>query len=706
MSDTHPHVEYPRTQTENLIVIVSDHSQVKFGPGFEVLELTTGFESRWIRIRNLPLGLKPDNVSQLLVPFGQVTELRYMEGARTAKAQFSDLSEAVQAAAVLNGARAFDCTISASLSTGHSVFARSTVQDATVLLMWEPSGRVGYAGYDTLEAANAAIAAADGPMGSSIVTTSLHRGLPSIGAFTVRFHGLPPTTGAEEVKRLANSEDVMLERPNYLSSELALKIVREQLQPFDEYTFELVPPSTRERVFRAFTTFSSPQIAAAATEYLNLQRPGFLRRCKFLAHHIKTITYSISEDRFVKIERDLRNLRDLCPVRYRPGTSLKFGRRPGFPCHIRVSGESLGELRSLKAEIEALLYGEIVKDDGKPVWDRFFSQFVGKAYLDRLKIEHPSISIRCNAARRLIIVFGSSFGRRAVRDQILRKVADLKRQKIRTIPLAGRFIGLFMSADLIALQRRLGPENVVLDLLGRSLKVRGDDHAFELAQEAVRRADPGRRGCGGTAECPVCFSEPTHPVTLECGHAWCKACLTDYLVAAAENKLFPLTCLGAEASCPALIPITTAQELLPAAEFDALVHASFTTYVHSRPEQFFYCPTPDCTQVYRAATQSTVLQCPACLVRICPVCHTEYHDGFDCVDRNVGGGEQRFKEWSRDHDVKNCPGCKVPIERSEGCNHLTCTRCHTHICWVCLKTFPKGQGVYDHMRAEHGGIGL
>jgi hypothetical protein len=56
--------------------------------------------------------------------------------------------------------------------------------------------------------------------------------------------------------------------------------------------------------------------------------------------------------------------------------------------------------------------------------------------------------------------------------------------------------------------------------------------------------------------------------------------------------------------------------------------------------------------------------------------------------------------------VKNCPGCKVPIERSEGCNHLTCTRCHTHICWVCMKTFPKGQGVYDHMRVEHGGIGL
>jgi predicted aldo/keto reductase-like oxidoreductase len=37
---------------------------------------------------------------------------------------------------------------------------------------------------------------------------------------------------------------------------------------------------------------------------------------------------------------------------------------------------------------------------------------------------------------------------------------------------------------------------------------------------------------------------------------------------------------------------------------------------------------------------------------------------------------------------------------------MTCSRCHTHTCWVCLETFPQGQGIYDHMREFHGGIGL
>lgn len=32
---------------------------------------------------------------------------------------------------------------------------------------------------------------------------------------------------------------------------------------------------------------------------------------------------------------------------------------------------------------------------------------------------------------------------------------------------------------------------------------------------------------------------------------------------------------------------------------------------------------------------------------------------------------------------KNCPYCHVPIEKSSGCNHMTCTRCRHEWCWVC-----------------------
>jgi hypothetical protein len=37
---------------------------------------------------------------------------------------------------------------------------------------------------------------------------------------------------------------------------------------------------------------------------------------------------------------------------------------------------------------------------------------------------------------------------------------------------------------------------------------------------------------------------------------------------------------------------------------------------------------------------------------------------------------------------------------------MTCIKCQTHICWECLATFPKGDGIYEHMRQKHGSIGL
>ncbi|KAJ3792478.1 hypothetical protein GGU11DRAFT_693393 [Lentinula aff. detonsa] len=143
--------------------------------------------------------------------------------------------------------------------------------------------------------------------------------------------------------------------------------------------------------------------------------------------------------------------------------------------------------------------------------------------------------------------------------------------------------------------------------------------------------------------------------------------------------------------------------VVTAAKFDSLAEAAFEAYIHERLDEFHYCPSPDCMQVYRPAPSGNTLQCPSCLLHICPQCHVEQHDGIDCPDHD--GGVHLFNEWIKTHNVKNCPSCKVPIERAEGCNHVTCICCRTHICWVCMQTFPRGDGIYNHMRAEHGGIG-
>ena len=304
-------------------------------------------------------------------------------------------------------------------------------------------------------------------------------------------------------------------------------------------------------------------------------------------------------------------------------------------------------------------------------------------------------------------MFGPSQKRRRVRTAILEKIARVCAQQVWVIPVPGRHIALFMSAELMELQESLGKENVDLNLREHTLTIRGNEKAFESAQRAVHQVeqqyvDSRRRNID---ECPVCFNEVVSPIRLSCGHTWCKSCLSNYLLASVDNKMFPLTCLGNEATCSQPLSITVARDILPANDFDAVANASFTAYLYAHTEDFYYCPTADCSQIYRATAQDTILQCPSCLVRICPKCHVEAHDGISCAQRDVGG-EELFHKWMEAHDVKVCPGCKTSIERIAGCNHITCTRCQTHICWVCMKTFVKGEGIYDHMRMAHGGIGL
>lgn len=53
-----------------------------------------------------------------------------------------------------------------------------------------------------------------------------------------------------------------------------------------------------------------------------------------------------------------------------------------------------------------------------------------------------------------------------------------------------------------------------------------------------------------------------------------------------------------------------------------------------------------------------------------------------------------MKEDPNNH--KLCPSCSSPIEKANGCNHMTCWKCKTHMCWRCLQMFPTGKEVYDH----------
>ena len=72
------------------------------------------------------------------------------------------------------------------------------------------------------------------------------------------------------------------------------------------------------------------------------------------------------------------------------------------------------------------------------------------------------------------------------------------------------------------------------------------------------------------------------------------------------------------------------------------------------------------------------------------------HSGLSCKEYD----EEHAKttELWKQSNTKPCPKCKAPIEKNEGCDHMTCAKCKYEFCWLCMASFKK---IKDGCNKEH-----
>lgn len=723
-------------EPERLTVTLRKTIVVTFGPGLQVLNIVTGFESSYVLVGNLPLNVTEEDIQRIARRYGSLlsTQLssteeglqhksqRYLSK-RTAKIQYADSGQAACAVAGLNGEEHYSSKITAKLyfkgtrPVGHFI-------SSLVRMELPVPGRIAYAGYMAKADAERVVASVHGtpPKGQdrqgmfSPVSAQMYEGSPKLGNYMVRFEGLPPDASERQVSVLGGckAEGVMLERPKYHSLMNAVTILRRIMEEHGS-VISVQPPTSppKDNRIRCHVLFSTPAGAAAACAELNGKCFAFLARERVLLDHLYSIKYLVSSDIYRAVEQDLCELQAY--ARHLPGVQLVVYKKLGlYEQNIELCGTQLHLMKKVKSPLERLITGERVVDKhGKPIYDPFFSSANGSEFINNIS-RNSQVYIRVSGVRGEITLWGSPSCCTLARQCIVDELARLNARRCYSLPLNAGLVTHLIDKGLTDIEAKVHKENVLFDFVRRRLSIRGTEDQFnwvvqylnELsATSPALRKHIVRRSKDKAEPCPVCLDFLIDSVTLNCGHQVCRGCLRRYLETAGDHNMFPLRCLGNNGTCEELLPLNVCRKLVSKELFHSLLESSFGTFVQSRPDEYFYCPTPDCPQVYRlVGPAGSVLQCPECLICICSSCHKEQHEGEQCAEISEEN-DRLFREWKEVHGVKQCPRCTSELQKIAGCNHVTCARCSTHICWQCMLTFQSSSEVYDHMKSEHNGIG-
>ncbi|XP_053699718.1 probable E3 ubiquitin-protein ligase RNF217 [Synchiropus splendidus] len=117
-------------------------------------------------------------------------------------------------------------------------------------------------------------------------------------------------------------------------------------------------------------------------------------------------------------------------------------------------------------------------------------------------------------------------------------------------------------------------------------------------------------------------------------------------------------------------------------------------------------PCPQCSQFtsldkhnLNRSEHRYKIQCSNCQFVWCFKCHAPWHNGIKC--RDYRKGDKLLRNWASviEHGQRNaqkCPKCKIHIQRTEGCDHMTCTQCNTNFCYRCGERYRHLRFFGDH----------
>lgn len=218
-----------------------------------------------------------------------------------------------------------------------------------------------------------------------------------------------------------------------------------------------------------------------------------------------------------------------------------------------------------------------------------------------------------------------------------------------------------------------------------------------------------------------------------CHHKFCSSCLKKYLEVKITDGEMKIKCPSS--TCIHMVPIDIIELLVSPEIAKRYLHFDLSSFVHANVN-IEWCPIPGCdyavkrhtnysdhissahsrfpgfarrnAQYYFSVDKNIFFSSVTCPQEhnYCFKCKQEMHDPASCDDMEKWNGlvqmhtlgvdegpltttdAARFADsiWLK-ANTKKCPECKAPIQKNEGCNHMTCSICRYQFCWICSRNW-------------------
>ena len=195
-------------------------------------------------------------------------------------------------------------------------------------------------------------------------------------------------------------------------------------------------------------------------------------------------------------------------------------------------------------------------------------------------------------------------------------------------------------------------------------------------------------------ECTVCFGKSGVDPRPCCSASVCRDCMTQIVHLAVTEGVVHITCPNTE--CDKAL---TDKEILLLIGHDTTLRNKYDRFRLDYVKDGNKKTCPRCCLItehrlprkFRLKESDVKLKCTSCDLEWCYKCHAPWHEGMTC--RAFKTGNEQFHHWTKERrpdsipNCQKCPLCRVYIERSTGCNHMTCGRCGSEFCYLCGEMF-------------------